>query len=384
MDFLTSGESHGKELTVIISKTPSGIKFDMDYINSELSRRQAGYGRGKRMQIETDKIEVVSGVRFGKTTGSPITLKIINKDWENWKEKMSSSPQKNIAKIRIPRPGHTDYAGLIKYFEDDIRNLLERSSARETAARVALGAFCKSVLKYFDIEILSHTVSIGKISIKKRYGADDIKSVYNDSCLRCVDKEAEKKMVKYIDLIKKSGDSIGGIFEVIILNLIPGIGSHIQHNTKLDAKIASAIISIQGIKGVEFGEGFNGSILKGSEYHDQFGLKKKRIIRLSNNCGGVEGGISNGQPIVFKAVMKPIPTLLNPLQSVDLDDLKIKKTFVERSDVCVVPAAGVVAESNTANVILDALFDEFGYDNILLIKKRYFDKFKMIREKYGF
>ncbi|MBP7652665.1 chorismate synthase [Candidatus Dependentiae bacterium] len=382
---MTSGESHGKELTVIINKIPSGIKFDIDYINFELARRQSGYGRGKRMQIETDKVEVTSGVRFGKTTGSPVTMKISNKDWDNWLERMSVLPvKKQIAKLTIPRPGHTDYAGLMKYFDDDIRNMLERSSARETAGRVAIGAFSKMVLKDFNVETLSHTISIGKICINKKYSVDEIKSVYNDNCLRCIDKNVEKKMISLIDKIKKEGNSVGGIFEVIIFNLIPGIGSHVQYNTKLDAKLASSIISIQGVKAIEFGIGFRGTVLKGSEYHDQFGYENKKVTRLSNNCGGIEGGISNGEPIVFRAAMKPIPTLVNPLQSIDLNGFAVKKTFVERSDVCVVPAAGVVAESCASTVVLDSVLEEFGYDNISFIKKRYFDKLKMIKKKYRF
>jgi chorismate synthase len=382
MLYLTSGESHGKELNLIISKIPSGIKIHEDFINNELQRRQAGYGRGKRMQIETDRIEIVSGVRFGKTTGAPVTIKIINKDWINWQEKMSVIEKYNIDKLTLPRPGHADLSGLIKYNLDDIRNVLERSSARNTATEVAAGAFSKLVLQELGISAASHTVSIGKIKINKNYSYEDIQKIYDNSVLRCIDKTAEKKMIALIDKVKKNGDTVGGITEIIINGLIPGIGSYIQSSTKLDAALAAAVMSVQGIKAVEFGAGFKGAELTGAEFHDEFLLEKNCVCRKTNNAGGIEGGMSNGQNIVIRAFMKPIPTLMNALDSVDVKDNKLKKAIVERSDVCVVPAAGVVCESAAASCILNFVLEEFGYDNIDFIKKRYTDKKNYIKKKF--
>ena len=382
MRYLTAGESHGSELTVILSDLPSNIKIDIDFINAEMRRRQAGYGRGGRMKIETDTVEIVSGVRFGKTTGAPITLKIKNRDWENWREKMSVLKKYQTVKLSMPRPGHADFAGMLKYDQDDIRNILERSSARETAAQTAAGAFCKNALRDFNIQILSHTISIGNIKINKRYSFDEIKKIYFDETLRCVDKIAEKKMIAFIDKTKKNGDTLDGVFEVIIRNCIPGLGSYTQNNLKLDALIAGAIISIQGIKGIEFGSGFAGVAAPGSKFHDEFDFCGGKIVRKSNNAGGIEGGMSNGMDIVFRAAMKPIPTLMNALQSVDLADFSLKKAIVERSDVCVAPAAGVVAESVSATVIFNSIVTEFGCDSINLIKKRYIDKMNYIRKKF--
>ncbi len=382
MRYLTAGESHGSELTIIISDVPSGIKIDNDFIQNEMRRRQSGYGRGKRMQIETDNVVITAGVRFGKTTGAPVSLKIQNRDWENWIEKMSVFKKYSIPKLTMPRPGHADFAGLMKYDEDDIRNILERSSARETASQVAAGAFCKNVLRDFNIEILSHTIAIGNIFISKKYSADDLRNIYNDEILRCIDKLSEKKMIDLIEKIKSEGDTLGGIFEVMILNCIPGLGSYSQSDMKIDSKLAAAVMSIQGVKGIEFGAGFNGVKNRGSQFHDEFGLSEKKIIRTSNNAGGIEGGMTNGMPIVFRAAMKPIPTLMKALQSVDLSDLTLNKAIVERSDVCVVPAAGVAAEAFSAITIFNQILIEFGADSIKFIKQKYFDKLKYLQKKY--
>jgi len=382
MEYLTAGESHGKEMTVIINNFPAGLKIDIDYINTELKRRQSGYGRGARMQIETDQIEITAGVRFGKTTGAPIAFKIQNRDWQNWQEKMSVLKKYAVKKLTLPRPGHSDFAGLLRFADDDIRNILERSSARETAAQVAVGAIAKIFLKYFDIEIFSHTISIGELCINKKYSISDLRKIYFDDCLRCVDKTLEKKMIDYIEKIKKKKDTIGGIFEVIAINALPGLGSFIQSTEKLDAKLAAAIIAIQGVKAIEFGAGFYAAKLSGSKFHDAFDIKNNQIIRTSNNAGGIEAGMTNGMPIVLRAFMKPIPTLLAPLQSVDLQTFKIDKAIVERSDVCVVPAAGVVAEAAVARVLTAAILTDFGRDNIKFILNRYTAKKNFIKKKY--
>ncbi|HOK41023.1 MAG TPA: chorismate synthase [bacterium] len=383
MRFLTAGESHGKELVLIIDGFPSNVKISEEKINYHLARRQMGYGRGERMNIETDKAEIISGIRFGKTTGAPITIKIKNKDYENWLEQMSvfKDNSNKFKKLLLPRPGHSDLCGFIKYQLDDIRNVLERSSARETATRVAAGALCRIFLDYFNIDIVSHTISIGEIKIKNRYNYFEIKKIQDDNILRCIEKEVEKKMLDLIAKIRNKGDTIGGVFEVIIHNIFIGLGSYVHFDARLDAKLAAAIMSIPGIKGVEIGAGFDGTKLSGSQFHDEFDFLKDRIIRKTNNAGGIEGGISNGEDIIIHGAIKPIPTLINSLQSVNLKTYKKEKAIVERSDVCVVPAAGVVAEAMAAIVISNEILNFFGEGSIEQILKRYKEYKKYLKKK---
>lgn len=374
MQILTAGESHGPELTAIIEGLPSNMNIDVDKINHQLKRRQLGYGRGKRMLIEKDKVEITAGVRFGKTTGAPVCLKIKNKDWENWTEIMSvlKDNSSDAVKLTLPRPGHSDYCGFIKYDLDDIRNVLERSSARETAIRTAVGAVCRLFLENFDISIVSHTISVGNLTLKNEYSFEDILKIQDNDVLRCVDKNLEQKMIELIDTTKQNKDTLGGVFEVIAKNVPLGLGSYNFYTNRLDAKISGSLMSIPGIKGVEIGAGFKGSSLPGSLFHDPFDLVDDKIVRTSNNTGGIEGGISNGQDIVAKAFMKPIPTLINALPSVDLITKKIQKAIIERSDVSVVPAAGVVAEAMISIVLAQEFLIYFGEGSLNAIKERFY------------
>ncbi len=360
--YLTSGESHGKELMLIMDGIPAGVELYEDDINKELSRRQVGYGRGNRMKIEQDTAEIVSGVRGNKTTGSPIGIVIKNKDWENWKTKKYSDTVETV-----PRPGHADLSGALKYKLNNIRDVLERSSARETATRVAAGAVAKKVLLYLNINFYSVVINIGGIS----YIIDDVNDIidnYNkieSSDLRCLDEKFYIEAKNLIDDVKKQKDTVGGIFKVVITNVPVGIGDFTQWDLKLDANISRAVISIQGIKGIEFGAGFNISNLKGSQTHDEiFYDKKKAYYHKTNNAGGIEGGMANGEPIIFNAIMKPIPTLMQPLKSVDIISKKQKDAIKERSDVSVVPAAAVIAENVAAVEILKFIQLKFGGDSI--------------------
>jgi chorismate synthase len=377
--YLTAGESHGKQLTAIIDGMPSGLEVSEDDINIDLKRRQGGYGRGGRMKIESDKIKIVSGVRFGKTTGAPITLVVENKDHINWKKKMSILKKDFDASLNItkPRPGHADLAGCIKYAQEDIRNILERSSARETAARVAVGAVAKKLLKEFGIDVLSTVLEIGGVKAKiDGLSFEDIKRLSEKSEVRTADKEAEKKIKKRIDEAKRDGDSLGGIFKVIIKGVPVGLGAHTQYDKKLDAKIASAMMSIQAIKGVEIGAGFKYASIPGSKAHDEiFHNKKRGYYRMTNNAGGIEGGMSNSEDIAISCVMKPIPTLYKPLRSVDMITKESYEAVVERSDVCAVPAAAVVGEAVAAFEIAAALSEKFSSDS-LSESKRNFSAYK--------
>ena len=333
--YLTAGESHGPCLTAILEGMPAGLRINKTEINRELARRQSGYGRGERMQIEHDTVQITSGLRMGLTLGSPITMIIENKDWQNWK---------NEPPITNPRPGHADLAGIMKYNHLDIRNILERSSARETAARVAVGAVAKRLLDKFGIEIISHVCEIG--------GVD----------------ESEELMKEKIDQAKKNGDSLGGIFEVTVKGVPVGLGSHVHWDRKLDGRLAQCLMSIQGIKGVEIGLGFAASKKTGSEVHDEI-TYDYNFRRKTNNAGGIEGGISNGEDIVIRGAMKPIPTLKNALNSVDIITKKPVKAKVERSDVCVVYAASVVGEAVAAFEIANAMCEKFGGDSIKEMKR---------------
>jgi chorismate synthase len=382
--YLTAGESHGQGLIGILDGYPAGIKVFAEDINKDLARRQVGYGRGNRMLIENDKAEILSGVRWGRSLGSPISLLIKNKDWLNWEKAMSISSEyeDSVSPVTRPRPGHADISGMIKYRHNDIRNILERASARETAIRVAIGAVCKLLLKEFNIEIISHVTEIGSISINRmRLKTDEIQEKAELSLLRCADKDAEKKMIKRIDSAKRNGDSLGGVFEIIVTNPPIGIGSHTQWDRKINARLSKAIMSIQAIKGVEIGLGFEAAKLFGSDVHDEifYDKKSKRFYRKTNNAGGIEGGMTNGEEIIIRGAMKPIPTLMKPLCSVDITTKKPFKASVERSDVCAVPAAGVVGEAVVAFEITNAMIEKFGGDSLSEMKRNYNGYMKYVR-----
>jgi chorismate synthase len=373
--FFTAGESHGSALIGILEGIPGGLSLSSDDIDKELMRRQTGYGRGGRMKIEQDHAEIISGVRWGKTIGSPISLFIENKDWKNWQEGMSSEGryEHSISAVTRPRPGHADLAGILKYAQKDIRNILERSSARETAARVAIGAVTKKFLSEFGIIINSYVIQIGNVRmLKTEARSKEIFQKAEASPIRCPDEETTKKMIKLIDKAVKNGDSLGGIFEIVATGIPPGLGSHIQWDMKLDARLSMAISSIQAIKGVEVGLGFKIAEKFGSEVMDEIFYKRKSgFYRKTNNAGGIEGGMSNGMPIVIRAAMKPIPTLKKPLRSVDIITRENIKAAYERSDTCAVPAASVIGEAMTAITIADALLEKFGGDSIDETKRNF-------------
>ena len=369
--YFTAGESHGKCLTGIIEGFPSNVPIDVFSINKDLKRRQMGFGRGDRMKIESDTIEFSSGLRGGKTIGSPIAFEIKNKDFDNWEKFMN--PIGNIdesKKVTKPRPGHSDLTGSIKYDFDDIRNVLERSSARETATRVAIGSIAKQLMKLFNINVISHVRSIGNVSLEENIW--DMKKLKNadESPVRCVHKATEEKMIEHIKQAKEEGDSLGGSFEIHLIGLPVGLGSYVQWDRKLDAKLSYALMSIQGIKAVEIGEGFLNSSLKGSKVHDEiFYDADLGYYRKTNNAGGIEGGMSNGENIVIRCYMKPIPTLYKPLQSVDIETKKDFVAAVERSDTCAVPAASIVGEMVAMTVIAEEFLRKYGGDSLEEITK---------------
>lgn len=363
--FLTAGESHGPSLTVILEGLPAGLFIDKTIINEELAKRQMGYGRGKRMEIERDEVEITGGIRKGYTLGSPLSMIIKNRDWENWKEKWDKAEP-----ILFPRPGHADLPGLIKYGHSDIRDVLERSSARETAARCAVGCICRILLLIFSIDILGYVISIGKIRTKKRpKGYLDIKN----SLLFCADNIKEKEMMKEIDKAKENGDSIGGIFEVKITGIPPGLGSYVHWDRRLDGLLAWALMSIPGIKGVEIGLGFEASRRFGRKVHDEI-FYKDGFYRKTNNAGGIEGGVSNGEKIIIRCAMKPIPTLKKPLSSVNVKTKEKGFAIVERADVCAVPSASFIGESMSAFVCANAFLERYGADSIKEMERRYRDE----------
>jgi len=361
--FLTAGESHGKGLVAVIEGVPAGLALDEDYIARDLARRQAGYGRGARMDIEQDRAEILSGVRHGLTMGSPISLLIWNRDWENWEQTMSiSAVEQEVEPLTQLRPGHADLAGAMKYGLDDVRPILERASARETASRVAVGAVARKLLAEFGIEIHSHTVCIGG-RWSSQVEPIDWAGV-ESSPLRCADSEAERAMLSAIDEAKEAGDSLGGVFEVIASGVPIGLGSHVHWDRKLDGRIAQAMMSINAVKGVEIGAGFAVADLPGSQVHDRIEPDAAHRWRhATNRAGGIEGGMSNGEPIVVRAAVKPIPTLAKPLPSADLRTGAAVQAHFERSDVCVVPAAGVIGEAVLAIVLAEAVLEKFGGDH---------------------
>lgn len=360
--FLTAGESHGQCLTAIVEGLPAGLRIDIEEINRDLARRQQGYGRGGRMKIETDKAQVVSGIRFGETMGDPVTLQVVNRDWQNWTDRMSVFGPEFGDKVTAVRPGHADLTGVLKYDRKDARDILERASARETAARVAVGGLCKAFLRACGIEVVSHVIKIGGVSVNEA-NIDRSKIGSGTSELNCYDPEAEAVMKQKIQAAMEAGDTLGGVFEVIVRGAPLGLGSHIQWDKRLDGKLAWAMMSIQAIKGVEIGAGFQCGELPGSEIHDEMFLDKdKRVYRKTNRAGGLEGGMTNGEEISIKACMKPIPTLMKPLNSVDIGSKTEVSACKERSDCCAVSAASVVGEAMTAIVITEAMLDKFGGD----------------------
>lgn len=376
--YLTSGESHGPQLTTIIEGLPAGMPLLAKDINDELARRQKGYGRGRRMQIEKDTVQIVGGVRHGYTLGSPVGLVVENNDWKHWTKIMGQDPlsfeeeEEIKRKITRPRPGHADLNGAIKYGHRDMRNVLERSSARETTVRVAAGAVAKKLLAELGIEIGSHVLEIGGVasSVTEYESLKSLKEITENSPVRCLDREAEVKMMKAIDDAKEQGDSIGGIVEVIVEGMPSGVGSYVHYDRKLDAKLAFAMMGINAFKGVEIGIGFEAARKSGSEVHDEIVWNKEQgYFRKTNRLGGFEGGMTTGMPIVIRGVMKPIPTLYKPLQTIDIETKEPFAASIERSDSCAVPAAAIVAENVIAWELAAAIIDQFYADRFDALKK---------------
>jgi len=371
LQFLTAGESHGKGLLGILDGIPAGLEISEDYIDEQLKRRQMGHGRGGRMKIEKDHGEIWSGVRHGKTLASPIGILVQNLDWKNWTEKMSITPvDKEIKEVTLPRPGHADLAGVQKYGFTDIRNVLERSSARETTMRVALGSVCRKLLEEVGIHIASRVVQIHNVIDTDKVDCEikELNSKVDRSAVRCINKAIETQMINVIDAAKQSGDSVGGIFEVIASGVPYGLGSFTQWTEKLQARISAMMMSINAFKGIEIGSGFRSAAKFGSEVHDEIGHDGKKFTRYSNNAGGLEGGMSNEQPIVLWMSMKPISTLIKPLRSIDVITFEKKKAHKERTDACAVPAASIIAESMLCITLADALLEKFGGDSIEQLK----------------
>src|SRR5919201_6893440 len=375
--FLTAVESHGEALTAVIDGVPAGLPLTEADLNEDLARRQRGYGRGGRMKIERDQAHISSGVRWGATLGSPITLTIANRDWENWKATMSVGPaEAGAAKKQVtqPRPGHADLAGAMKYGHRDIRNVLERSSARETTARVAVAGVAKRLLAEFGITILSHVTEIGGVRVPAELDIawDDVARRAEASEVRCADPETEAAIIAAIDDAKTKGDTLGGVFEIVALGCPVGLGSYVQWDRRLDGRLAQAFSSIQAIKGCEFGLGFETARRPGSGVHDEILFDAAHGFRRStNNAGGLEGGVTNGQPVVVRAAMKPLSTLRTPLKSVDLATKEAVEAVVERSDVCAVPAAGIVGEAMMAIVLAQAFVEKFGGDSLEETRRNY-------------
>ncbi len=367
--FLTAGESHGPALTVVVEGLPAGLPVDRAAIDADLRRRQGGYGRGGRMKIESDSVELLSGVRHGRTLGSPVTLVIHNRDHANWKDVMSPDPQPPEAKrrraLQHPRPGHADLAGALKYVTDDLRDVLERASARETAARVAAGALVRGLLTAAGAELGSHVIRIGSASIGAESVPWEALSGVDESPVRCASASAAAAMVAEIDRAKRAGDTVGGVFEVVVRGVPPGLGSYSQWDRRLDGRLAQALMSIQAVKAVAVGAGFRAGETSGAHFHDEILFDDARgLHRGSNRAGGIEGGVSNGEELRLQAIVKPIPTLLMPLRSIDLRTKQAQSASVERSDTCVVPAAAVVGEAMVALVLAEALLEKFGGDSL--------------------
>jgi chorismate synthase len=365
--FTTAGESHGPGLVAVLEGLPAGLELTPDDLDRDLARRQLGHGRGGRMKIETDRAEVSAGIRHGRTLGSPVAIRIANRDYSNWEERMNPWPvDAEVAEVHLPRPGHADLAGIQKFGFTDVRNVLERASARETAARVACGALAKAFLRSMGVEVRSHVLSIGSVEAPRRdhLEAADFDRV-DESPVRCLDAGASDAMVAEIDAARKANESLGGVYEVIAFGAPPGLGSHVSWDTKIDGKLAQAIMSIQAMKGVGIGEGFELAPLPGSQAHDEiFWSEEAGYHRETNRAGGVEGGMTTGDPVVVRAAMKPLPTLTKPLRSVDIVTKEPAQALRERTDSCTVPAAAVVGEAMVALVLASACREKFGGDHI--------------------
>ena len=382
--YLTSGESHGQSLISILDGVPANIELDFEEINKELKKRQGGYGRGGRMQIERDKINILGGVRGKKTLGGPISIEIKNKDYENWTKYMNPMEEVDLEtrKVSNVRPGHADLVGCLKYDFEDARNVLERSSARETASRVAVGAICKQILKNFNVEFTSHVVNIGGVEDKNLYEFDYIKENVDTSQIRCVNKNLEEKIIERIDKAKLDGDTLGGVVEIRVKNIIPGLGSYTQFDKKIDGQLAMHLMATQAIKGVEIGIGFDVSSLAGSCVMDEISYDKNEgIKRATNRLGGIEGGMTTGEEIIIRCAMKPIPTLYKPLNSININTLESYSASIERSDNCAVPACSVVCENVVAFVICNHFLEKIGGDNLNDLKSNYNSYIKRLGER---
>jgi chorismate synthase len=386
--FTTAGESHGKALVAIVEGLPAGLEIDVEKINHELWRRQQGYGRGGRQKIESDKIEILSGIRHGKTLGSPVALLVENRDFVHWTEVMSAekpeSEPKNARLVKRPRPGHADLAGGQKFQTRDLRDILERASARETAARVACGAIAKQLLEQFEIEIRSHVVKLGSVPEKPlEKNWTEIRAIEKDSPLNCADSVAEKAMIELIDKAKAEGDTLGGVFEVVAKSVVVGLGSHTSWSEKLDGRIAQALMSIQAVKAVEIGEGVENASRFGSKVHDEIGYDEssKSFTRPTNRAGGLEGGITNGEELRARGYLKPISTLRKALKSIDIETKLEEPAAFERSDVTAVPAASVIGEAMLAIVLANALREKFGGDSMEEMRRN-FDNYKKALQNY--
>ncbi len=391
--FLTAGESHGKGLVAILEGCPAGLSLDFAAITADLRRRQGGYGRGRRMAIESDHAEIQGGVRHGRTTGAPIALFIPNRDWVNWQQTMHVEPEMPAdatgarrAAVTRPRPGHADLSGGIKYDHEDLRDVLERASARETAARVAVGAIAKQLLARFEIDVTSHITRIGGVALAEDrvVSFDEARALLPEAPLRCVDPEVERAMMAFIDAAKEAGDTCGGVFEVIARGVPPGLGSHVQWDRKLDGRLAQAVMCIHAIKAVGIGLGTESAARPGSQVHDEIlppqpGTDGLRLHRPTNRAGGLEGGVTNGEEVRVTGYMKPIATLMKPLRSVDLGTLEVAPAAIERSDVCAVPAAAVVAEAMVAIVLADAFLEKYGGDSVSEIEQHVRESNEMVR-----
>jgi chorismate synthase len=388
--YSTAGESHGEALIALVTGLPAGIPIDLDFVNRELWRRQQGYGRGGRMKIETDKAHILSGVRHGKTIGSPVAIEIINRDWKNWEEKLpveAGDPAKHQA-VASPRPGHADLAGALKYNFPDARYVLERASARESTARVAAGAFAKLLLRELGIEILSHVIRVGHMELERTAAWDEIVAVAakDDVLLSCVDAETEARMKEEVEKVSRTGDTVGGVFEVVVHNAPAGLGTYATWDERLDGLLAWSVMSLQAVKAVEIGRGVTAAESFGSQVHDAIHYatepngKPTRFTREQNNAGGVEGGVSNGEDIVVRGYLKPISTLRRPLESVRFDTREATSASYERSDICVVPAAGVAAESMVAMTIASLAQQKFGGDSALEMKRNFDGYIEQIRK----
>jgi chorismate synthase len=387
--FSTAGESHGEALIALVSGLPAGVPVDLDFVNRELWRRQQGYGRGGRMKIETDKAHVLSGVRHGKTIGSPIAIEIVNRDWKNWEEKLpveAGDPSKHQA-VASPRPGHADLAGALKYNFPDARYVLERASARESAARVAAGAFCKLMLRELGIEIRSHVIRVGRVELGRTASWEEITAVCDkeDVLLSCVDPETEGRMKQEVEEVARTGDTVGGVFEVVVHGVPAGLGTYANWDERLDGLLAWSVMSLQAVKAVEIGRGVTAAESFGSQVHDPIHYAQQdigrptRFVRDQNNAGGMEGGVSNGEDIVVRGYLKPISTLRRPLETVRFDTREPTSASYERSDICVVPAAGVAAESMVALSIATLAQQKFGGDSALEMKRNFLGYIEQIR-----